>query len=103
MARGFFLRAAASAAAREHVTAYVMEKPREFAIHQVSADNDDSDLRWTVDTAEDLALVRALFGGLGLAPIRPYREVVAAVRACPDWMAINSHITQKNWQDSHVA
>jgi spore coat polysaccharide biosynthesis protein SpsF len=96
-------RSATSAAAKEHVTAYVMEKPNEFAIHQVSAETDDSDLRWTVDTAEDLELIRTLFGELGLATIRPYREVVAAVRARPELATINAHITQKNWQDSHVA
>ncbi|HET9989040.1 MAG TPA: glycosyltransferase family protein [Kofleriaceae bacterium] len=95
-------RSATSAAAKEHVTAYVMEKPGEFAIHQVSAEADDSDLRWTVDTAEDLALVRTLFRELGLATIRPYREVVGAVRARPE-LNINAHITQKNWRDSHVA
>jgi len=97
------LRSATSSAAKEHVTAYVMEKPNEFAIHQVTAEADDSDLRWTVDTAEDLALIRAMYGELGLATIRPYREVVAAVRARPELAAINAHITQKNWQDSHVA
>ncbi|HEY6033914.1 MAG TPA: glycosyltransferase family protein [Kofleriaceae bacterium] len=96
-------RSATSSAAKEHVTAYVMEKPNEFAIHQVTADTDDSDLRWTVDTAEDLALVRTMYSELGLAAIRPYREVVAAVRARPELAAINAHITQKNWQDSHVA
>jgi len=96
-------RSATSTAAKEHVTAYVMEKPNDFAVHQVTADTDDSDLRWTVDTDEDLALVRTLFGELDLAKIRPYREVVAAVRARPELVAMNAHITQKNWQDSHVA
>jgi spore coat polysaccharide biosynthesis protein SpsF len=96
-------RSATSMAAKEHVTAYVMEKPNDFAVHQVTADTDDSDLRWTVDTDEDLALVRTLFGELDLAKIRPYREVVAAVRARPELVAMNAHITQKNWQDSHVA
>ena len=94
---------ATSAAAKEHVTAYVMEKPNEFAIHQVTAEADDSDLRWTVDTAEDLELVRTLFRELDLATIRPYREVVAAVRARPELAKLNAHITQKNWQDSRVA
>ncbi|MEO8549319.1 MAG: glycosyltransferase family protein [Kofleriaceae bacterium] len=97
-------RQATSAAAREHVTAYIMEKPGEFSIHQVTADRDDSDLRWTVDTAEDLALVRTLFAELDLGnTLRPYRDVVAAVRARPELADINAHITQKNWQDSHVA
>lgn len=97
-------RQATSAAAREHVTAYVMEKPGEFAIQQVTTDQDDSDLRWTVDTEEDLELVRTLFTELDLgATPRPYREVVAAVRARPELASINAHITQKNWQDSRVA
>src|SRR3569623_68162 len=97
------LRSATSSAAKEHVTAYVMEKPNEFAIHQVTAEADDSDLRWTVDTAEDLALLRAKYGELGLATLRPYREVVAAERARPELAVHHAHITQKNWQDSHVA
>jgi len=96
-------RSATSPAAKEHVTAYLMEKPGDFAIHQVTAESDDSDLRWTVDTAEDLALIRAMYSELGLATIKPYREVVAAVRARPELAAINAHIIQKNWQDSHVA
>ena len=95
---------ATSEAAKEHVTAYLMEKPDAFAISHVTADVDDSDLRWTVDTEEDLALVRALYAQLGLGrTFAPYREVVAAVRARPELAAINSQITQKNWQDSRVA
>jgi len=96
-------RSATSPAAKEHVTAYLMEKPGEFAIHQVTAETNDSDLRWTVDTAEDLALIRTMYRELDLATIKPYREVVAAVRARPELAAINAHIIQKNWQDSHVA
>jgi spore coat polysaccharide biosynthesis protein SpsF len=95
---------ATSPAAREHVTAYLMEKPNEFTIHQVTADTDDSDLRWTVDTEEDLAMIRMLFADLDLGrTMRPYREVVAAVRARPELLAINAHIIQKNWQDSRVS
>ncbi|HEY0253774.1 MAG TPA: hypothetical protein VGC41_19725, partial [Kofleriaceae bacterium] len=70
-------------------------------LRHVTADCDDSDLRWTVDTEADLALVRALFQA-GLAN-QPYREIVAAVRANPTLTEINGHITQKNWQDSRVA
>ena len=80
------------------------EAGRCSSIHQVLAETDDSDLRWTVDTAEDLALVRALYAQLGLGTtFVPYREVVAAVRARPELAAINAHITQKTWQDRHVA
>jgi spore coat polysaccharide biosynthesis protein SpsF len=93
-----------SAAAREHVTAFVMEQPALFRIAQVGADDDDSDLRWTVDTADDLAMVRRLYAELGLADAaRPYREIVAAVRARPELSAGNAHVRQKPWQVDDVA
>jgi spore coat polysaccharide biosynthesis protein SpsF len=88
-----------SPAAREHVTAFVMEAPELFRTAQLVAPTDDSDLRWTVDTADDLALVRRLYGELGLAGTPwPYREVVAAVRARPELAAANAHVIQKPWQ-----
>jgi spore coat polysaccharide biosynthesis protein SpsF len=93
-----------SPAAREHVTAFVMEAPQLFRIAQLQADQDDSDLRWTVDTPDDLAAVRALYAELGLAAAtRPYREVVAAVRARPALAAHNAHVVQKPWQGPDVA
>jgi len=92
-------RMATSAAAREHVTAFVMEQPELFRTCQVCAERDDSDLRWTVDTDEDLALVRELYaaGELG------YRELVAHVRARPEIAAKNAHVVQKPWQVADVA
>ena len=93
-----------SRAAREHVTAFVMEQPALFRIAQVAAEIDDSDLRWTVDTADDLAMVRGLYAALGLdASVRPYREVVASVRARPELVAANAHVRQKSWQVNDVA
>jgi spore coat polysaccharide biosynthesis protein SpsF len=92
-----------SRAAREHVTAFVMESPALFRVAQVRAERDDSDLRWTVDTPDDLAMVRALYRELDLASVaRPYRDVVAAVRARPELAQANAHVVQKPWQVSHV-
>lgn len=89
-----------SPAAREHVTAFVMEQPALFRIAQVRGDQDDADLRWTVDTPDDLAMVRQLYA-LGLARL-PYRALVAELRARPE-LASNAHISQKPWQVNHVA
>ncbi len=87
-----------SPSAREHVTAYVMERSALFAVRQVHAERDDSDLRWTVDTEEDLALVRALYARCELATtIRPYQAVVAMVRTAPELAAMNAHVAQKSW------
>lgn len=91
-------RLAASPAAREHVTAFLREAPELFRTRQVQAPRDDSDLRWTVDTEEDLQLVRALYGLLGPGSrARPYHELVAAVRARPALRAINAHVVQRPW------
>ena len=53
-----------------------------------------NDLRVTVDTREDLALVRALVAELPDAP-PAWRDVVAVLRARPDLVAINSGVEQK--------
>lgn len=95
---------ATTAPAREHVTAYLMIRPELFAIRQVYATSDDSDLRFTVDTSEDLALVRALYQELDLdVTIAPYADVVAAARERPDLVALNAHIEQKTWHGGRVA
>lgn len=92
-----------SSAAREHVTAFVMEAPSLFATRHVIADSDDSDLRWTVDTPDDLAMVRALYRELGLErDVAPYARVVAAVRERPALARANAHVVQKPWQVPHA-
>jgi spore coat polysaccharide biosynthesis protein SpsF len=46
---------------RSHVTPYIYENPQRFRILSVTGDEDLSAYRWTVDTLEDLQLVRALY------------------------------------------
>jgi spore coat polysaccharide biosynthesis protein SpsF (cytidylyltransferase family) len=80
------------------VTSFVLEQPALFRVRQVRADRDDSDLRWTVDTDEDLAVVRELVELTGDAP---YEERVATVRVRPQ-LARNAHVVQKSWRGSDV-
>lgn len=92
-------RMATSRAAREHVTVFVREQPQLFRTDQLIADTDDSDLRWTVDTDADLALVRTLFERFSLATRTvDYRDIVHAVRAEPALTQLNAHIAQKDWR-----
>jgi spore coat polysaccharide biosynthesis protein SpsF len=94
-------RMATSKAAREHVTVLVREQPALFRTDQLISDTNDSDLRWTVDTDADLALVRTLFEQFSLATRTvDYRDIVRAVRAQPALRAINAHIAQKDWRVS---
>jgi spore coat polysaccharide biosynthesis protein SpsF len=79
-------RLAHSTPAREHVTWYLrQERPDLFLALSIEDEEDHSDLRWTVDTAADLAFVRTLWERLELANrIVPYREILAHLRANPD-------------------
>ena len=85
-------RLADTAEAREHVTSIIrQDETGQFACRSVVDDEDNSDLRWTVDTAADMKLVRRLYSDLGLAESRPgYREIVARMRAHPELIAINA-------------
>jgi spore coat polysaccharide biosynthesis protein SpsF len=86
-----------SAPAREHVTWFIhQERPDLFALKAVVRPYDAGELRWTVDTAEDLELVRRIYDGLDLgSEQRPFPEVLAYVREHPELAAINAHIEQK--------
>jgi spore coat polysaccharide biosynthesis protein SpsF len=90
-------RIATTPATREHVTSFLLEEPRLFRIRQHVAEANDADLRWTVDTPDDLALVRAIYDRIGDALV-PYRELVGWVRGAPDLAKINAHVVQTSWR-----
>jgi spore coat polysaccharide biosynthesis protein SpsF len=87
-------RHAKSAASREHVTLVIrQEKPELFRRRSVVDAEDNSDLRWTVDTQTDLDLVRAIYKALDLPRARrTYREVVSFVRSHPELLTMNEGI-----------
>jgi len=58
-------REARSSHEREHVFPYVYEHPELFRFFSVSDSVDRSDMRWTVDTPDDLAFVRKVYRALG--------------------------------------
>ena len=89
-------RLATAAHHREHVTKFILETPERFATAAVVDRDDHSDLRWTVDTPEDLAMVRRIDAELALAASpKPYREILAHVRRHPDIAAMNAGVEQK--------
>jgi spore coat polysaccharide biosynthesis protein SpsF len=91
-------RMAHSRHAREHVTTFLREeRPTLFATHPVlDQGGNASDLRWTVDTPEDLTMIKAIFWELDLANhYRTYPEILAFIRARPWLSAINAHIKQR--------
>jgi spore coat polysaccharide biosynthesis protein SpsF len=84
-------RMARSESAREHVTTFIYrEHPDLFLVQSVTDQEDNSDLRWTVDEAADLELVRRLYDALGVGERAVgYRELLAYARAHPELSALN--------------
>lgn len=80
---------------REHVTPYVYGHPDRFVLTGVESSEDESRHRWTVDTPEDLALVRAVYREFGPDGPRTWRDVLPLLVARPDLAALNAHVVQK--------
>lgn len=79
---------------REHVTPYLYRHPERFRIQGVFNAVDLSHLRWTVDTAEDLELVRRIYGFFGDDTFSWY-DVLRLLEWRPEWLEINRSVEQK--------
>jgi len=76
-------------AAREHVTAFIYQHPELFRCAKLGCEPGWPHLRATVDTPEDLELVRRIFTELGRTRF-PWREFPALLERHPDWLALNA-------------
>lgn len=89
-------RLARSEPAREHVTYFLhRERPELFVIRQITRATDASDLRWTVDADDDLALIRRMYSELGAATAST-DELIERLRGRPDLTALNRDVAQKH-------
>jgi spore coat polysaccharide biosynthesis protein SpsF len=91
-------RLASSPTAREHVTTFIYaERPDLFLMRSVRDREDNSALRWTVDTAADLSLIRALYHGMDLGDrFSSYQEILAYVKDHPEVSQLNVGI--ETWE-----
>jgi spore coat polysaccharide biosynthesis protein SpsF len=80
---------------REHVTPYLYEHPERFKLLSVPGEMDYSGYRWTVDTPEDLDLLRAVYARFGKRDDVSWREVLQLMEREPELAEINRHIVQK--------
>lgn len=83
------------AADHEHVSLYIYEHPEEYRLASIPAIGilHRPHFRWTVDTADDLEVIRALVAAVG-----PEGSAAAAARWLddhPEVAARNSHVVQK--------
>jgi spore coat polysaccharide biosynthesis protein SpsF len=83
---------------REHVTIHVRTHPEQFQLRNVRAPEAETwpDLRLTLDTPEDYAVLERVFGALW-RPGRVVRisEVIQWMRAHPEVGEINAGVSQK--------
>lgn len=80
---------------REHVTPYFYVDDRPARPHiAITRSGDASDLRITLDTPEDLVLLRTLIEDHGAAH-RDAEDLIALLRERPDLTAVNQHVEQK--------
>jgi spore coat polysaccharide biosynthesis protein SpsF len=81
---------------REHVTPYLYQHPELFRIASTHAPIDYSHFRWTLDTPEDLQLIRRIYSRFSNQDSFGWEEVVTLMEREPELGALNSHILQKS-------
>jgi len=84
---------------RVHVTPYIYLHPELFRKLSVTSEKNLSFYRWTVDTAEDLALVRAIYEKMGGDDHFSWRDVLELFEREPCLAELNRHIRQKSLEE----
>jgi spore coat polysaccharide biosynthesis protein SpsF len=84
---------------REHVTPYLYEHPEIFRLASLSGDVDHSQYRWTLDTPEDLELLRAIYSRFDNRDDFRWQDVVALMEREPELAELNSQVLQKSLRE----
>ena len=84
---------------REHVMPYFYEEAGRFEVLLVDHEPDLGRFRLTVDTAEDLALVRKIYEAFGNSDSFSLREILDLLERHPQWQAINAGVSHKGYLD----
>jgi spore coat polysaccharide biosynthesis protein SpsF len=79
---------------REHVTPYILRNPKLFRLYGIVHESDLSNMRWTVDTREDLVFVRRIYDAFN-HDLFSWRDVVYMLNERPEWLDLNRHVQQK--------
>lgn len=84
---------------REHVSLYIYEHPERFRLHTLVMEEAEkySDIRITLDTADDFAVISAIVEALYPANSAfTFADVAALCRRQPELLTLNEHILQKS-------
>ncbi len=84
---------------REHVMPYFYDQEGRFKVLVVDHQPDYGHLRWTVDTAEDLALLREIYRRFNGADTFGWQDVLRLVEREPELMQVNAGVRHKSGMD----
>jgi spore coat polysaccharide biosynthesis protein SpsF len=80
---------------REHVMPYFYDQEDRFKILVVDTEPDYGSLRWTVDTPEDLELLRLMYARFDNRDDFSWKEVLALFKREPELAKINANVRHK--------
>jgi len=83
---------------REHVTPYFYRHPELFQLVSQRGQIDYSHYRWTLDTAEDLELLRIIYARFSNQDDFSWSEVIRLMEREPELAELNSRVVQKALQ-----
>jgi len=83
---------------REHVMPFFYDQPERFRIKLINHDVDYGKLRWTVDTPEDLRLLREIIGYFDGQDDFTWLHVLEIVEQHPEWTQINATVAAKDYR-----
>lgn len=84
---------------REHVMPFFYEQPERFNILHILHEPDYGHLRWTVDTPEDLELLRRIAGHFEGRDDFSWLEVLDLVKSDPEMMSVNADVKHKDYRE----
>lgn len=78
---------------REHVTPFIWKNKFIFCLKNFHSDlpSFTSKWRWTVDTADDLKFMRAVYANFANSPLVSYRKVYQWIKKSPNIISINGN------------
>jgi spore coat polysaccharide biosynthesis protein SpsF len=81
---------------REGVTVYILTHQDQFRLANFAGPSDESRHRWTLDTADDYALLSRIYDALNPAqPTFGYRDVLELLAVHPSWCSLNAHVVHR--------
>lgn len=85
---------------REHVMPYLYEGGKRQSIRLLQADRPLGHIRFTVDTQEDLEVVRAIYDHFGPRDDFGWQEVVDYLETHPEVAAVNADVQPKAYREA---